>query len=50
MNIKIRQALISLSDKNGALLFAQNLHRLGVKILSTGGTAKMLMEAGLPVT
>ncbi|WP_263770639.1 bifunctional phosphoribosylaminoimidazolecarboxamide formyltransferase/IMP cyclohydrolase [Propionivibrio soli] len=48
--MKIRQALISLSDKRGALDFAQGLAALGVKLLSTGGTAKLLREAGLAVT
>ena len=48
--MKIRQALISLSDKRGALEFAQGLAAQGVKLLSTGGTAKMLREAGLNVT
>ncbi len=43
-------ALISVSDKTGILEFAQALHGLGVKLLSTGGTAKLLLEAGLPVT
>ena len=48
--MKIRQALISLSNKNGALEFAQGLIAHGVKLLSTGGTAKLLRDAGLPVT
>jgi phosphoribosylaminoimidazolecarboxamide formyltransferase/IMP cyclohydrolase len=48
--MKIRQALISLSDKRGALEFAQGLASQGVKLLSTGGTAKLLREAGLAVT
>ncbi|MHB8948756.1 MAG: bifunctional phosphoribosylaminoimidazolecarboxamide formyltransferase/IMP cyclohydrolase [Rhodoferax sp.] len=43
-------ALISVSDKTGILEFAQALHALGIKILSTGGTAKLLADAGLPVT
>ena len=43
-------ALISVSDKTGILEFAQALHALGIKILSTGGTAKLLFDAGLPVT
>jgi phosphoribosylaminoimidazolecarboxamide formyltransferase/IMP cyclohydrolase len=48
--MKIRQALISLSDKRGALEFAKGLSAQGVKLLSTGGTAKLLREAGLAVT
>lgn len=43
-------ALISVSDKTGVLALAQGLHALGVKLLSTGGTAKLLADAGLPVT
>ena len=43
-------ALISVSDKTGVLEFAQGLHALGVRLLSTGGTAKLLQGAGLPVT
>jgi phosphoribosylaminoimidazolecarboxamide formyltransferase/IMP cyclohydrolase len=44
------QALLSVSDKSGLVAFAQGLARLGVTLLSTGGTAKALAEAGLPVT
>jgi len=43
-------ALISVSDKTGVLEFAKELHALGVKLLSTGGTARLLADAGLPVT
>ena len=43
-------ALISVSDKTGVLDFARELSGLGVKLLSTGGTAKLLADAGLPVT
>ncbi|MDM0012343.1 bifunctional phosphoribosylaminoimidazolecarboxamide formyltransferase/IMP cyclohydrolase [Variovorax sp. J22P168] len=43
-------ALISVSDKTGILEFAQALHALGIKLLSTGGTARLLADAGLPVT
>ena len=46
----IKQALISVSDKTGILEFAKALHQLGVKILSTGGTAKLLADNGVPVT
>jgi phosphoribosylaminoimidazolecarboxamide formyltransferase/IMP cyclohydrolase len=45
-----KTALISVSDKSGVLAFAQALHGLGVTLLSTGGTAKLLADAGLPVT
>lgn len=46
----IQQALLSVSDKKGIVEFAQGLAARGVKLLSTGGTAKLLVEAGLPVT
>jgi phosphoribosylaminoimidazolecarboxamide formyltransferase/IMP cyclohydrolase len=46
----IRTALLSVSDKNGIVEFAQALHQLGVKLISTGGTAKLLADKGLPVT
>ncbi|RDV24890.1 bifunctional phosphoribosylaminoimidazolecarboxamide formyltransferase/IMP cyclohydrolase [Alteromonas aestuariivivens] len=45
----IKRALLSVSDKTGILEFAQALHQAGVELLSTGGTAKLLAEAGLPV-
>ncbi len=48
--MKIRQALLSLSDKSGALEFARGLVAHGVTLLSTGGTAKLLRDGGLPVT
>lgn len=44
------KALISVSDKTGIVEFAQALHALGVQLLSTGGTAKLLADKGLPVT
>ena len=43
-------ALLSVSDKSGIVDFAQALHARGVRLLSTGGTARLLAEAGLPVT
>ncbi len=43
-------ALISVSDKTGVVDFARSLHALGIKLLSTGGTAKLLAAEGLPVT
>jgi phosphoribosylaminoimidazolecarboxamide formyltransferase/IMP cyclohydrolase len=45
----IKRALLSVSDKTGVLELAQDLSRLGIELLSTGGTAKLLSEAGLPV-
>ncbi|MGQ5522596.1 bifunctional phosphoribosylaminoimidazolecarboxamide formyltransferase/IMP cyclohydrolase [Chitinimonas sp. PSY-7] len=47
--VKIQRALISVSDKTGVLEFAQALAGFGVEILSTGGTAKLLADAGLKV-
>jgi phosphoribosylaminoimidazolecarboxamide formyltransferase / IMP cyclohydrolase len=44
------RALISVSDKTGIVELAQALHGLGVALISTGGTAKLLAEKGLPVT
>ncbi|MGZ5483207.1 MAG: bifunctional phosphoribosylaminoimidazolecarboxamide formyltransferase/IMP cyclohydrolase [Pyrinomonadaceae bacterium] len=46
---KIRRALISVSDKTGIVDFAQELKSFGVEVLSTGGTAKTLREAGIDV-
>ncbi|MDC7698889.1 bifunctional phosphoribosylaminoimidazolecarboxamide formyltransferase/IMP cyclohydrolase [Vogesella indigofera] len=46
---KIERALISVSDKTGVLAFAQALAGFGVEILSTGGTSKLLRDAGVPV-
>ncbi|MBC7962567.1 MAG: bifunctional phosphoribosylaminoimidazolecarboxamide formyltransferase/IMP cyclohydrolase [Steroidobacteraceae bacterium] len=46
---KITRALISVSDKRGIIEFSKVLARHGVEILSTGGTAKLLREAGLTV-
>jgi phosphoribosylaminoimidazolecarboxamide formyltransferase / IMP cyclohydrolase len=45
----IRRALLSVSDKTGLVDFARALRELGVELLSTGGTAKALREAGLDV-
>ena len=47
--MKIRRALISVHDKTGIVAFAQALTTLGVEILSTGGTAKLLRDEGVPV-
>lgn len=46
---KIERALISLTDKSGIEGFANELAQLGVEILSTGGTAKKIREAGIAV-
>nr|MDJ0615133.1 bifunctional phosphoribosylaminoimidazolecarboxamide formyltransferase/IMP cyclohydrolase [Rhizobiaceae bacterium] len=45
----VRTALLSVSDKTGIVEFARALTELGVKLLSTGGTAKAIADAGLPV-
>ncbi len=46
---RIRRALLSVSDKTGLIEFAQTLRRFDVELLSTGGTARALREAGLDV-
>lgn len=45
----IKRALISVSNKKGIVALAEALHKFGVEILSTGGTAKLLREAAIPV-
>src|SRR3954452_414156 len=47
--VRIRRALLSVSDKTGIVDFARGLAELGVEIVSTGGTARELTEAGLTV-
>ncbi len=49
MSAAIRRALLSVSDKRGLAAFAGELHRRGIELLSTGGTARLLIDAGLPV-
>ncbi len=46
---KITRALISVTDKSGVADFAKELAAMGVEIVSTGGTAKVIREAGVPV-
>jgi phosphoribosylaminoimidazolecarboxamide formyltransferase / IMP cyclohydrolase len=48
--VKVRRALISLTDKSGVVEFARGLQGLGVQLLSTGGTAKMLRENAVEIT
>src|SRR5207247_1635608 len=48
-SMKIRRALISVHDKTGVVELARRLHGLGVEIVSTGGTARLLRESGIPV-
>ena len=47
--VSVKRALISVSDKQGVVQFASALHDLGVEILSTGGTAGLIAENGIPV-
>ena len=47
--LPIRRALLSVSDKTGIVDFARALHELDVELLSTGGTAKLLNDNGIPV-
>jgi phosphoribosylaminoimidazolecarboxamide formyltransferase / IMP cyclohydrolase len=46
---KIERALLSVTDKTGIVLFAGRLHDMGVELISTGGTAKLLRESNIPV-
>jgi phosphoribosylaminoimidazolecarboxamide formyltransferase/IMP cyclohydrolase len=48
--VRVRRALLSVSDKTGVAAFASGLRELDVELVSTGGTARTLREAGLPVT
>lgn len=49
MNLKIKNAIISVSDKTGLEGFVKKLHEMGVGIFSTGGTAKVIESLGVPV-
>ena len=49
-NIPVRRALLSVYDKTGIVDFARRLRAFDVELISTGGTAETLREAGLPVT
>jgi phosphoribosylaminoimidazolecarboxamide formyltransferase / IMP cyclohydrolase len=48
--VPVRRALLSVSDKSGLIDLARGLDALGIALVSTGGTAKALRDAGLPVT
>ncbi|MCB1841780.1 MAG: bifunctional phosphoribosylaminoimidazolecarboxamide formyltransferase/IMP cyclohydrolase, partial [Halioglobus sp.] len=48
--VRVRRALISVSDKTGIVEFARELSAMDVALLSTGGTYKLLRENGLDVT
>src|SRR5207249_8205074 len=46
---KITRAVLSVTDKIGVVNFARALHRMNVELISTGGTAKLLRDSGIPV-
>ena len=50
MNVEVQRALVSVYDKTGLVEFCQRLIASGIEIVSSGGTARALAEAGLPVT
>ena len=47
--VRVQRALLSVSDKTGIVEFARGLADLGIEIISTGGTAQELSDAGIPV-
>ena len=47
--VPVRSALISVSDKNGIVEFARQLQAMGVELVSTGGTYRLLSEQGIDV-
>lgn len=49
MSDRIRRALVSTFDKTGVAAFCRELHEMGIEILSSGGTAKLLKSEGVPV-
>ncbi len=50
MDVEVRRALVSVYDKTGLVEFCSALIGAGVEVVSSGGTARALAEAGLPVT
>src|SRR6266481_5131616 len=50
MSQKIQRAILSVTDKTGLAEFARKLSGMGVDLISTGGTAKLLRDSGKPVT
>lgn len=48
--IRVKRALVSVADKRGLADFAARLHAAGIEIVSSGGTSRALLEAGIPVT
>src|SRR5260370_15027458 len=49
MSLKIQRAVLSVTDKTGLAEFARKLAGMGVELISTGGTAKLLRDSGVPV-
>src|SRR5262245_31717757 len=49
MSARIARAVLSVTDKTGLADFARKLSDLGVELISTGGTAKLLRQTGIPV-
>ncbi|MEM7539906.1 MAG: bifunctional phosphoribosylaminoimidazolecarboxamide formyltransferase/IMP cyclohydrolase [Chloroflexota bacterium] len=49
INQSTRRALLSVADKTGLVEFAQQLHKAGIALIASGGTARMIGDAGLPV-
>ena len=49
MENRVKRALISVTDKTGIVEFAKELQALGIEIVSTGGTARVLKEGGVKV-
>ena len=48
--MKIKRALLSVSNKDGIVELARRLHAAGVEIITTGGTIRAIREAGIPVS
>src|SRR5579862_6410279 len=49
MSARIQRAILSVTDKTGLVEFARRLSALGIELISTGGTAKLLRESGIGV-
>ncbi|HCC45190.1 MAG TPA: bifunctional phosphoribosylaminoimidazolecarboxamide formyltransferase/inosine monophosphate cyclohydrolase, partial [Gammaproteobacteria bacterium] len=48
-DVRVKTALLSVSDKTGLIALAEALHANGVSLVSTGGTCRMIADSGLPV-
>jgi phosphoribosylaminoimidazolecarboxamide formyltransferase / IMP cyclohydrolase len=46
---KIQRAILSVTDKSGLVDFARQLSKIGIELISTGGTAKLLRDSGIEV-